>query len=97
MNQPGFYLMDEPDAPLSFTSCLGLAALLHDLARAGGQAIVATHSPVIAAIPGAAILELGDWGIRPAAWDELELTGHWREFLAGPELYFRHLLDDDDP
>ena len=31
VSQPGFYLMDEPDAPLSFTSCLALAALLHDL------------------------------------------------------------------
>ena len=26
VNQAGFYLMDEPDAPLSFTACLGLAA-----------------------------------------------------------------------
>ena len=93
VNQPGFYLMDEPDAPLSFTSCLGLAALLHDLAGAGGQAIVATHSPVLAAIPGAALLELGDWGIRPATWDRLELTGHWSEFIADPGLYFRHLLE----
>ena len=62
VNQPGFYLMDEPDAPLSFTASLGLAALLHDLAREGSQAIVATHSPIIAAVPGAGILELGDWG-----------------------------------
>jgi predicted ATPase len=44
-NQAGFYLMDEPDAPLSFTGCLGLAALLHDLAEAGSQVVVATHSP----------------------------------------------------
>jgi predicted ATPase len=44
--------MDEPDAPLSFVASLGLAALLHDLAVAGSQVIVATHSPVIAAIPG---------------------------------------------
>ena len=26
VNQAGFCLMDEPDAPLSFTACLGLAA-----------------------------------------------------------------------
>ena len=54
MNQPGFYLMDEPDAPLSFTACLGLVALLHDLAQAGSQAIVATHSPIVAAAPAPA-------------------------------------------
>src|SRR5579864_3767421 len=34
VNKHGLYLLDEPDAPLSFTSCLGLAALLHDLAAA---------------------------------------------------------------
>jgi predicted ATPase len=53
VNQHGFYLMDEPDAPLSFISCLGLVALLHELAAAGSQVIVATHSPVVAAVPGA--------------------------------------------
>jgi predicted ATPase len=94
VNQPGFYLMDEPDAPLSFTGSLGLAALLHDLAQAGSQVIVATHSPVIAAIPGSSILELGEWGIRAARWEELHLIGHWRRFMTDPASYYRHLLAD---
>jgi len=94
VNQPGFYLMDEPDAPLSFTASLGLAALLHDLVQAGSQAIVATHSPIVAAVPGASILELGDWGMRPTRWEELQLVGAWRRFLAEPASYFRHLLAD---
>ncbi len=94
VNQPGFYLMDEPDAPLSFTSCLGLVALLQDLVQAGAQAVVATHSPLIAAAPGARILELGDWGMRPASWAELDIVGHWRLFLQEPRSYFRHWLDD---
>lgn len=94
VNQPGFYLMDEPDAPLSFTACLGLVALLHDLAQAGSQAIVATHSPIVAAVPGASILELGDWGIRPAQWEELHLVSAWRRFMTEPDSYLRHLLAD---
>jgi predicted ATPase len=94
VNQHGFYLMDEPDAPLSFTSCLGLAALLHDLADDGSQVVVATHSPILAAIPGATLLELGDWGIRPARWDDLELVGAWQLFMDEPGAFFRHLLDD---
>jgi predicted ATPase len=84
--------MDEPDAPLSFTSCLALVALPHDLAAAGSQLIVATHSPIVAAVPGATIWELGDWGIRPARWEDLELVSAWRQFLAEPGSYFRHLL-----
>jgi predicted ATPase len=95
VSQPGFYLMDEPDAPLSFTSCLALVALLHDLAGAGSQLVVATHSPVVAATPGARILELGQWGIRRARWEDLDLVGAWRQFLAEPGSYFRHLLRED--
>lgn len=87
--------MDEPDAPLSFTACLGLAALLHDLTGAGSQAIVATHPPMLAAVPGASILELGDWGMRAAQWEELHLVSAWRQFLAEPASYFRHLLAND--
>ena len=96
VNQPGFYLMDEPDAPLSFTACLALTALLYDLAQAGSQVIVATHSPIVAAVPGASILELGDWGIRPARWAELHLVASWRSFLAEPAVYFHHLLTEPD-
>jgi predicted ATPase len=92
VNETGFYLMDEPDAPLSLTASLGLAALLHDLAETGSQVVVATHSPVIAAIPGANLLELGGWGIRAATWDDLSLIVAWRQFLRDPHSYFRHLF-----
>jgi predicted ATPase len=81
-------------APLSFTASLGLAALLHDLAEAGGQAVVATHSPIIAAIPGIRLLELGPWGMRPAAWEDLSLVNSWRQFMRDPRSYFRHLFAD---
>jgi len=97
INQPGFYLMDEPDSPLSFVASLGLVALLHDLSEGGGQVVVATHSPVVAAVPGARILELGDWGMRPARWDDLELVAIWRDFLQEPGLFLRHLLAPDPP
>jgi predicted ATPase len=96
VNQRGFYLMDEPDAPLSFVSCLSLVALLHDLAAAGSQLIVATHSPVVASVPGATILELGEWGIRPAQWQELEIVQSWRLFLGNPGRFLRYLLADED-
>src|SRR5262249_9764091 len=58
-NGYGFYVMDEPEAPLSFTSTLSLVATIDDLARGGSQLVIATHSPLLTALPGAAILELG--------------------------------------
>jgi predicted ATPase len=72
-------------------------ALLHDLTTAGSQAIVATHSPMLAAIPGANILELGPWGIRSATWDDLGLVLSWRPFMISPQSYLRRLLDDPAP
>ena len=84
--------LELPAGLLSFTASLGLAALLHDLAAAGSQAVVATHSPIVAAIPGAHLLELGPWRIRPAAWDDLSLVVAWRQFMRDPRSYFRHLF-----
>jgi predicted ATPase len=87
----GLYLLDEPDAALSFTGTLALVAHLTDLIAAGAQVLVATHSPVLAALPGARLLEVGGWGLREAVWEDLELTAHWREFLADPQTYLRYL------
>ena len=87
----GVYLLDEPDAALSFGGTLALVAVLLDLVATGAQVVVATHSPVLAALPGATLREVGSWGIRPARWEDLELTASWRQFLAEPESFLRHL------
>lgn len=92
---PGLYLMDEPEAALSFRSTLALVSLLHEMAREGSQVLVATHSPVLAALPGATIFEMGERGIQTKAWGDLDLVQAWRRYLAEPQSYLRHLLADD--
>lgn len=87
----GLYLLDEPEAALSFRSCLALLVLLGDAVAAGSQVVLATHSPLLAALPGARILELGEDGAVPRTWDELDLVRDWRDFLAAPERWLRHL------
>ena len=90
----GVYLLDEPESALSFTGCLALVGHLHAIVARGAQVILATHSPVVAALPGAQILELGDWGIRESTWADTDLvTGH-REFLNSPAAFLRHVIDD---
>ena len=34
---------------------------------------------------------VGDWGLRPARWEDLELTRDWRQFLGDPAAFLRHL------
>jgi predicted ATPase len=91
--EPGLYLMDEPEAALSFASCLQLVALMYELGQTGAQVICATHSPILAATPGADIIELGDYGLRRSAWDELDLVDHWRRYLNNPAAYLRRIID----
>ena len=87
----GVFFLDEPEAALSFTSSLALVALLADMAEEGSQVVVATHSPLLVTTPGATILELGEWGIRPVSVEECALVTQWRDFLDAPERYLRHL------
>lgn len=93
-NGAGFFCLDEPEAALSFTSTLALMATLHTLAEQGSQILCATHSPVLASLPGAKILEVGEWGLRESSWEDLELVQHWRRFMQQPNAYLRHLLQE---
>lgn len=92
--EPGFYVLDEPEAALSFASCLQLVALMHELGRTGAQVVCATHSPILAATPGADIIEVGEHGYRRTTWEQLELVDHWRRYLSNPASYLRHLTSD---
>lgn len=89
----GFYLLDEPEAALSFTACLSLVASMDRVVRAGGQVVCATHSPLLASMPGADILELTEDGLRRTDWAELELVQHWKRYLDDPGRYLRHVLE----
>ncbi|WP_436759266.1 AAA family ATPase [Streptosporangium sp. V21-05] len=90
---PGLYLMDEPEAALSFHSCVRLVGLMARVADEGGQIICSTHSPILTSLPGSQIIELGDHGTRITEWENLQLVDHWRRFLAKPDFYLRYALD----
>lgn len=89
----GFFVLDEPEAGLSFSAQLHLVGLLAEVAaRPRAQVLVATHSPVVAALPGATILELDEAGFHETTWDDLAVVDHYRRFLAAPQRYLRHVL-----
>lgn len=91
-NTPGLYLMDEPEAALSFRSCLHPVTLMHQLGETGAQVICSTHSPILASVPGADIIEVGEHGYRRVEWNDLDLADNWRRYLANPDVYLRRLL-----
>ena len=91
----GFYVLDEPEAALSLRGQLALLRRMHELCNAGAQFVVATHSPVLLAFPGALIHQLDDDGIRTIAYGDTEQYQLTRDFLDDPERFLHHLLADD--
>jgi predicted ATPase len=87
----GTYFLDEPEAPLSPSRQLSFLALLKELVAADGQAIIATHSPILLAFPGAAILSFDGDEIAAVAYEDLDHVRLTRDFLADPEAFLRHL------
>jgi predicted ATPase len=94
----GFYVLDEPEAALSPQRQLAFLRILHQLSTSRvAQFVIATHSPLLLALPGATVLSLDDGIVKPVDYRE---TAHFqltRDFLAAPERFLRHLLDDDEP
>jgi len=88
----GLYLLDEPESALSPTGQLALLRRVHELVAEGAQFLIATHSPILMAVPGALILHASAAGIRPVAYDDVETVTLYRGFLADPERFLHHLL-----
>ena len=86
----GLYLLDEPESPLSPIHQLSLLAFIKDAAGRNCQFIVATHSPVLMALPGATIYHF-DQRIERLAWEDVEHVALMRAFLNDPESFLRHL------
>jgi predicted ATPase len=87
----GLYLLDEPETPLSPHRQLTLLALLGDATKRGAQFVVATHSPILLAFPGARIYDFDALPVRATTYDALPHVTLTRDFLNAPERYVRHL------
>ncbi|MEO6120998.1 MAG: AAA family ATPase [Acidimicrobiales bacterium] len=88
----GFFVMDEPESALSVPGQLKLLTRMHDLVATGGQFLIATHSPVLLAFPGARIYQLDDDGVAAVAYEDTQPYQLTRSFLDSPERFFRHLF-----
>ncbi len=91
----GFYLLDEPESALSPQSLLALIARIDELCTAGCQFVIATHSPILLALPGAAIVEISEDGLSAVDYDDVEAVQLTRVVLADPAGMMQRLLGSD--
>lgn len=95
-NSKGIYLLDEPEAALSPQRQLAFLGIIKQLVDSGkAQFIIATHSPILLAYPGA---DIYDFDQTPMQVIEYENTDHFfitKQFLNDRESFFKELFKDE--
>lgn len=89
LQKNGLYLLDEPESALTYENQYVLALEIREALKMGCQFIIATHSPVITAIPGAQIFEVSEQGITETSYDQLDNIRFLKMFLSRPDRMFR--------
>ena len=88
----GLHLLDEPEAPLSPQSQLALLALMAEMIAQNAQFIIATHSPILLAFPGARIYTFDTTPVAVAEYEGLDHVRLTRDFLNAPERYLQRIV-----
>ena len=89
----GLYIMDEPEAALSPQRLLTLLVLMDELVKKSSQFIIATHSPIIMAFPGADIIQFSENGMERVSYRETESYRITKQFMDDPERMIKYLFE----
>jgi predicted ATPase len=83
--QPGIFIFDEPESALSMSRQFDFLKLLRRMQDAGNsQVIMATHAPILMALPEARLLRLEKYGLRSVSLEETDHYRMMREFILDP-------------
>ena len=78
----GLYLLDEPETALSARRQLELLGIVREMAAQGhAQFIIASHSPILLACPGAQLFSFDAIPVIPVEYEETDHYRIYRDFL----------------
>lgn len=90
----GMYLLDEPEAALSPMRQLAVLTRMKQLVDDESQFIIATHSPILLAYPGATIFQIDESGIKEVSYKETEHYVVTKAFLDNPERMISEMFSE---
>jgi predicted ATPase len=91
----GIFIFDEPESALSPSRQIEFLKLLRRMDNARiCQVIMATHSPMLMAYPGARLLRLSKYGLDPVTLEETEHYRLIREFCTDPATFIDSMLEN---
>lgn len=95
LGKDGFFIFDEPEAALSPQRQLSLMVIINQMCKnSDAQFIIATHSPIILAYPGATIYSCDAETLTQIAYHDTEHYNVTKQFLDNPTCYLQHLFKD---
>lgn len=89
----GLYILDEPEAALSPVSQLSLLVRIKELVDLNSQFIIATHSPMLLAYPGAQVYEIKSNGIFSSSYDKTDHYLVMKSFFDDTQKILQSLLN----
>ncbi|MBL8581594.1 MAG: AAA family ATPase [Rhizobiaceae bacterium] len=95
-HRQGIYLLDEPESALSPRRQIELLRLLGRMRESGiAQVIMATHSPLLMACPGARLLEIRKGDVVEAELRDVDHFRMMRKFCEDPDGFIHEALETE--
>lgn len=90
------YILDEPEAALSPQRQLALMEMIYAIAINGrAQVILATHSPLLTAMPFAELLSIENGAFHERHYQTTDHYKLYRRFFEAPETIFRNMFREE--
>jgi len=94
LSRQGIYFFDEPESALSPARQFDFLKILRRMQREGkSQIIMATHSPILMALPDAALWHISRFGLQPIALEHTEHFRIYREFVLYPQATIEAMIE----
>lgn len=94
LSEQGLFILDEPESALSPAKQFEFLKLLRQMQRANNcQVIMATHSPILMALPDADLWQLERYGFRSTTLEETAHFKIYREFVMYPHDTVEAMID----
>jgi predicted ATPase len=91
----GIFIFDEPEAALSPARQMEFLKLLRRMEESTiCQVVMATHSPMLMAYPGARLLRLTKYGLEPVSVEQTDHYKVMREFCADPNGFVEAAIEE---
>ncbi len=90
----GLYIFDEPESALSISSLFKLLVKIRELEKNNSQFVIATHSPILLAYPGADIYTITDNGLELIEYEQTEQYKLTKYFISNYRGVLKNLFEE---